>query len=559
MPATAPAPVASTTVADNSAFGGPTAAQAAAANTQLASQSTTPLLSTSSISRATTANNVATLNGAVANSYASNAQGPATPANPVASVQPGGASDNMLKPATTTTPAPVASTTAYTPPTGTTQTTLPGGATGYYNQANDTMTDANGNPLTYSQQAGGWIDPTTGVAPTATASSGGTDNANVDPSTDPAVASAVSGLPPSLQSLYASNLSALQSQQDNAKSVLAQAQATLANDPAAQAAIASIGAKYDQLIQAMTAKNAQVLGQAKSSTAAFGGLGVMSTSFLSNQMDAATQRISALTTEKNNAILAAQAAYGKEDLDAFNTAMSNYNDTIDKMNSALMDLNTAAEKAVSDQQAQQKLDMDAQTAQVTNDTKVSTANASYIAAQLAASGTDPSSYDYTALAKQLGISDPAMLASAVISATQDTTKANLDNANTADEINTRDITTADDQAKTAKTLATPSGTVADRLQTSIAAGQNNFVAGATTSDGTPVIDENGFATPTAWKQLIAQAPANGMTRQQFIDNYSQYIYTKSGSISAAYGLTPAEVKKITTAAPDTSSSYDFNG
>lgn len=564
----APAPVASTTVAENSAFGGPNAAQAAAANAQLASQSA-PLLSTSSASRATTANNVATLNGAINNAAVSNAKGAASPVNPIPTstgVQDGpnlpAKTASTTTPANTsiavTTPAPTTTPTVYTPPAGSTQTTLPSGVTGYYNQANDTMTDAKGNPLTYSTSVGAWIDPSTGAPPVASISANSNSNSGSGGLSDSAIASAVSALPPSMQAAYTANLTQQQSEQNYAYQTLQAAQATLANDPAATAAVNAIYAKYQTLIDQMNQKNKQVLGQSSSAVGAFGGLGVMSQGFLSDEADQASARISDLVSEQNAAVLAAQASYGKEDLDAFNTAMENYNKTIDSMNTALSDLSNAVDKQVTEQQAQQRLDLDTQTAQVTNDGKLATANAGQIASALTAQGVDLGSYDYSSLAQTLGISDPTTLGSAVIAAQQASAKANLDTANTQDEMQDRDITTSDDEAKTAKELAAPSGTEADRTQSAIAAGQSNFVLGAKLPDGTPIIDSSGYATPTAWKQLIAQAPANGLTRQQFIDNYSQYIYTKNGEISAAYGLTPAEVKKITTAAPDTSSAYSFN-
>lgn len=565
MTASAPAPVASTTVADNSAFGGPNAAQAAAANAQLASQSA-PLLVTSGASRATTANNVATLNNAVNNAAVSNATPvktttPATSTTtPNQTAQPAAAS--TAAPATNAAPVTTASpATPYTPPAGSTQTSLPGGGTGYYNQSTDTMTDANGKPLTFSQQTGSWIDPTTGMPPAATSSVSSTGQTGATApggSSDAAIDSAVSALPPSMQGLYQSTLTQQQSQQNYAYQTLQAAQATLANDPAATQAINAIYAKYQTLIDQMNQKNKQVLGSASSSVGAFGGLGVMSQGFLSDEADQASSRISALVSEQNAAVLQAQAAYGKEDLDAFNAAMDNYNKTIAGMNTALSNLSSAVDKQITEQQASQRLALDTQTAQVTNDGKVATANAAQIASQLKASGVDLGSYDYTALAKQLGITDPTTLGSAVMAASQTSDKNDLDTANVKDEISNRDTQTSLDIAKTNKELSAPSGTAADRLQSSISAGQSNFVSGAKLPDGTPIIDSSGYATPLAWKQLIAQAPANGLTRQQFIDNYSQYIYTKKGEVSAAYGLTPAEVKKITTTAPDTSSAYSFN-
>lgn len=100
-------------------------------------------------------------------------------------------------------------------------------------------------------------------------------------------------------------------------------------------------------------------------------------------------------------------------------------------------------------------------------------------------------------------------------------------------------------------------------QDKITAGVQNItsalVPGATMTDGTPVIDPNGFITPTAWKAAINQAPTNNLTRAQFISNFGHLLaptFDKngkpvSGSVSSEYGLTPAEQKIIDGTLPAT--------
>lgn len=584
MPTSAPPPVVpggNNSAATIAAANAGSVAAAAAANAKnsvtVPSSSTSstaaPLLTTSSASRATTANNVATLNNAVqnaavSNSYASNASGPASPSNPVASQQPGGASDNLNAPATTTTaPASTSTTTApaattstpaatYTPPAGATQTTLPNGATGYYNQSNDTMTDANGNPLTYSQQAGGWIDPTTGGAPVAGSSSSSSTSGGAAPGAteSPAsIAAAVSssGLSPSMQTLYQSTLTQQANEQAQAFATLQSAQATLANDPAATQAINAIYAQYQTLIDQMNQKNQQVLGKASASVGAFGGLGVMSQGFLSDEADDASQRIATLVSEQNSAVLAAQASYGKEDLDAFNTAMDNYNKTIDSMNTALSDLSDAVDKQVTEQQAQQRLDLDTQTAQVTNDGKIATANAGQIASALTAQGVDLGSYDYSSLAQTLGISDPTTLGSAVIAAQQASAKADLDTANTQDEMQDRDITTADSQATTAATIQKDAFDEANTKTTpaDFYSYANNLVTGTnpatgkpyTDGSGVPYADSNGFITPSGWKNLLSLATTNGVSQADLFSEYSNKLYASKAD---SYQLTPEQITEL---------------
>jgi len=470
---------------DDSAFGGPNAAQMAAAESAsdtkpVAQTSTTPLLTTSSASRSTTANNVSTINGAVSNAAAGNANaGTTTPTTlpPGTSVTP--ATSTTPATGSTTTPAP---TTTYTPPAGATETTLPGGATGYYTAATGTtpesMTDAQGNPLQYSNAVGTWIDPATG-APPATASSsssipGSTGGATAaDGTISPTVQSigditaslASTGLAPSLQSLYANNIQQQQQQQAQAYQTLEQAKATLANDPAALAAVAAINAKYQVLIDAMNLKNTQVLGKASNSVAAFGGLGTMSTNFMSDQMDAASSRIATIVSEQQNAVLTAQSAYGKEDLAAFNTAMTAYQKTITDMNTSLIALNTATDKQVTQTQAQAKIDLSTQNDQVANDVKTSTANAGSVYSYLVANGIDLSKPDALATpdavallqqeATAMGISDWNSLSGEVakyaLTANNDASLATSRTAATAD----RAQTTNDTNLKTQYTINKP--------------------------------------------------------------------------------------------------------
>lgn len=550
MPQTASAPQPTTTVADNSAFGGPNAAQAAAANAALAKAPSSPLLVTSAASRTTTAGNVASLNTAATNAAAGNAAA-VTPAagTPGSSTNGGPNAQKNTPTGTSVAPSSSTSSSTTTAPAGTTQVTLPSGAIGFYNQSNNTMTDSTGNPLTYNNATGAWIDPSTGVPPVAATpaasdSTDGTDSSGVN-ETD--IASAVSGLPPSLQAFYGSNLTQLAQQQQNAKNVLAQAQATLANDPAASAAVAAISAKYDVLIQAMNLKNKQVLGKASTSVGAFGGLGVMSTSFMSDEMDAASGRISNLVSEQQNAILAAQAAYSKEDLAAFNSAMDNYNKTITAMNTALSDLNTATDKAVTATQNQQKIDAAASKAAVTNDVTLSTNLGTAIAKNLSDAGvTDPTqvaSY-IQQMAQQYGITDPAILQSAVVKAQQDAQKASDTSANTLSEIQKRN------QPKVVSPKSTGGGTDGAYTYTGDdIATYTNFLNKGGTADGQSYAARgtDSYVDPGAYIYAYEDWIGNGGTPAGFIKKFPI-----TNVNPASYGELPAGLQpkaKTTAAAP----------
>lgn len=561
MSTSAPAaPVASTTVADNSAFGGPNAAQAAAANAVIAS---------SSASRATTTSNINTLQTAL-NNVPPPAGAPGSSTNGGANAQQNTSTGTSVAPSTqTTTTTPNtnsggSSGAAYTPPTGATQVSLPGGATGYYTPANGTtpesMTDSNGNALTYSQSAGGWIDPTTGSAPVA-APAGSSDGSDGGTDTN---ANAVSGLPTNLQGIAKANLDNLDNQYDQAQAAVTAAAANLANDPALAGAISSIQAQYKVLYDAMGLKNQQVLGRASSEVGAFGGLGVMSQSFLSDEMDSAQTRLSDIIAKEQSAIISAQAAYNKGDVAALNAATSQLKDAQTAKSAAVSELLTATNNAVKTAQAQQKIDQSATNSQITNDIKNAKGVADSLAAKLTASGvTDLSSYDYSDLASQLGISSPEILAAAVEAAGAAATKGSLANANVTSEITDRDSNAANTTTKTniavnkANNPTTAKGGGKDGAYTytsdDISTYTNLLNEGGTGPNGTKYAARgtDGFVDPGAYTAALSDWVSNGGTPVGFAKKFPVV-----GNVNpASYSALPAAIQPKAAA---TTSTYTTN-
>ncbi len=85
-------------------------------------------------------------------------------------------------------------------------------------------------------------------------------------------------------------------------------------------------------------------------------------------------------------------------------------------------------------------------------------------------------------------------------------------------------------------------TAAERQAAQLQAYSSAFVPGATLKDGTPIIDSNGYATPAAWKQAIADYPGD---RADFIKKYGYLLFAKGGVVDSKYGLTAQEQKLIT--------------
>lgn len=590
-PAAAPATIAPSgpQAADDSSFGGPSASQEAAAESAAgltsaqkagvaggyqtqASPGTpanSPLLTTSAQSRGTTAGNVSAFTAATT-------PPPQTTVTPTTQGEDTAAEDTTNPNNNTN-----GSQTAPTPPTSDAglptgySYTLPAAGTPYTTVAtaqgpayssqglqttspqqireqSGTYQGADGNYYYNSDSTPAPGPVPVGGNPTAPAaetdSSSSTDSSGVQATVaaggipSPADLDAL-GIPKSLQGLYISNLQNAQTEQTAAYQTLQEATALKNNDPAIAQAVASITASYQTLIDAQNKKNAQLLGRASASVGAFGGLGVMSQSFMSDEMNTASENIADLTGKMQTAILNSQSAIEKEDLTSFNDAMASYKTANSNMTTAIQDLMTAAKDQVTETQAQQKIDNAAANAQVANDLKNAKGVAAQVAATLAAAGADPTSYDFTDLAQQYGISDPDILASAVQTAAAANTKAGLANSNTQSEITDRDSNAADTTAKTNATLtkdaAAPKLTAAQAKSGTIS--YINSILSKKAADGTPYTAEGGFITPAGWKNILSIGAANGVSSATLFEEYSNKLFPAS---SADYELTPEQQAEV---------------
>lgn len=281
----------------------------------------------------------------------------------------------------------------------------------------------------------------TGKQDTTTGADGGTGSAGSSTaSTDPN-ADAVKGIKdPALAAQYKGALDNLDGQAADAKAQIQAAKDTLANDPAASAAIDAITQKYDVLINAMKAKNAQVLGKASTSVSAFGGLGQMSQNFLSAEQDRASQRVADLVSQEQGLILKAQIAYKNSDVKALNAAMTAYDRANSDKLSAINKLLTETDKQVKAVQDQQKIDAAAAKQQVATDISKSTNLGTGIAKNIADSGiTDQEQIDQyiASVAQEYGISNADILKNAVAKAQAAAAKDALSAKNTESIINKR--------------------------------------------------------------------------------------------------------------------------
>ena len=365
-----------------------------------------PLITTSSASRANTANNVSTLNTATSNLSSGQLTKNGIIATPSSTATAQNIADakaaGWVPATTTTTPAPAIAGGAASPA---------GGSSTSINGSGSGASPAGGSSTSIVDSNGNTIDTT--------------------------------GMDPGLVKSYTDTMTELDSQITSAKATLASASATLANDPAAAAAVANIQDSYEQQIELQQKKNAQMLGRSSMAVAAFGGLGQMSSDFLTTEQQNASDNIATITTKETSAVLAAQQAYQKGDLAAFNTASDNLTKLTQDKLSAIDKLMTASAAAVKSLQDQQKIDAANTKAQQASDIKLSTSVANSIAQTIKDEGlTDPATIKayIDGVAQAQGITDPTILESAVTTAQGTMAKTATATANTNSEIASRNKT-----------------------------------------------------------------------------------------------------------------------
>lgn len=394
--------------------------------------------------------------------------------------------------------------------------------------------------------------PASSATPGATAGSSGSSSADSDP-----YSAAVAGITdPGLAAQFKTSLQNIDSEISTAQSNIASVQARSLNDPAVTSIVSSIQAKYQQQIDLMKARNAQVIGQANTSVAAFGGLGTMSGSFLNNEQSQADERIQNLQDEEDSAIAQAQAAYLSQNAKDLNTAMTAYDDANKEKLTELGNLLTASGKQVSATQAQQKIDLQAQKDALASDVTTSTKIAAGVASNIKASGlTDPAQIkDYVAgIAAQYGISNPDILYSQVVSAGQTLDKNALGLTNTQNEIDTRTSNANNSSVRTdiaADKAANPTQSASEKKQSALdnlstIITTNNGGNPLPNTDGVPVVDKNGFITPEALKAALSSAPSEGLTEADVLTAVQPYLAKNSdGSVMSTYGLNAALTKLV---------------
>lgn len=393
------------------------------------------LLVTSSGSRAETAANTTALNTAKTGLAAGNTAITGT-----------GTPDPNTGKTTGTTGAPATPTTTATPDP---------------NAGNNVKTNADGSSFTKNADGSYTFTPSGGTpASGASAGTTGTDGGNSNAGTDGNNSSATdpsNALDPAIKQQYNDTIQNLTGSVNDAKSNLDAARATMTNDPALQTIIDGITQQYDKQIKLMTDKNSLVLGQVRTSIGAFGGLGQMSSNFLNEQQGRADARVNDLVAKEKDLIAKATVAQQTKDFKAFNEAVTAYSKANADKIKAINDLSSATNKAVTQAQNEVKIQQAAIKATTDRDIKVSTNLGKTMADTITASGvTDPAQIDayIKGMAQQYGITNPDILKSAYVKASQDQTKLDQGTAKNAISIaNTKSQIAARNKPKVTKAPA----------------------------------------------------------------------------------------------------------
>lgn len=406
--------------------------------------------------------------------------------------------------------------------------------------------------------ANGGAGATRGTSTTGQATAGKDANGNAvgatgyDGNTDPGSVFYNTGISPALQTEYQSSLDSQDQAVSSAQATLASATSTYSEDqagtnPAAIAAATAIQQQYAVLIQAMQAKNAQLIGRANSAVGAFGGLGVMDQSFMSDEMDLASQRLASIVAEEQSAIIKSNQAYESGDLKAFNDATTELKDAKDDKVTTLNKLLTAANDQVKNVQAQAKIDAANTKTKQANDIAASTKGAPGMVTALQNAGVksldDPSVANYIqAYATAYGISDIGILTGALSTAWQTAEKTNSTIAHTnAETIKTQTTSGAG-------TTKVKGGTDAGYTYTAddVTAAKNILQQGG---NGYAAAGSDGYSDPGAYTSLMNSWVSLGGTVAGFAKVFPPKTYVNPTS----YGLLPAAIQPKKSAA--TTSAY----
>lgn len=374
------------------------------------------------------------------------------------------------------------------------------------NNPDGSTTNTNGSTTTKSDDGGSvTTDPNDGTTSTTDAD-GNTSVTTSDGSV----------LDPSLKKQFDDNIAALSDAADNAKTVLDQAAATLADDPAAQNAAENIKSQYDVLINQMKAKNQILLGSINTNSARSGMLQYandMDSNFKSVEFDASVQRIADLVQQENNAVSKSNAAFKSGDVTAFDNATKAYQATLKDKQKAILDLNAAINTVVKQNAADIKAAQTAKTAQLTSDIKTATSVAAVMADTIAQSGiTDEDQIDeyIQKMADANGITNPNILKSALVTAQGKNTTTDLTNTRKQQVI---------DKAKNPTGKNTPT---TFKISQGIA---------KVTPQMESVKGDDGFIDPNQWVAARKNWETLGGSAASFKSNFIQYLNPASYTIA----------------------------
>ncbi len=271
----------------------------------------------------------------------------------------------------------------------------------------------------------------------------------------------------------------------------------------------------------MEEKNRILLGGYNMTVARNGGFQYsndMSSGFLSNEQDKASQRIADLTAQETDLVLKTKAAFKSGDLKAFNAATKAYEDANKDKLAAISSLLTATNNQTKLLQSENKAKALEAKQQITDDLRVSTSIGRTVADAILKSGvTDAKQIDayIEQMASENGISNPEVLKSAYLKEAAASSKDALAAKNTASIIAKRNAP----KTTTTKGGGTDGGY--NYTGNDVSTYTSFLNTGGTTPDGTAYAarGDDGFVDPGSYIYAYKDWVANGGTPQGFLKKF----------------------------------------
>lgn len=303
--------------------------------------------------------------------------------------------------------------------------------------------------------------------------------------------------------------------------------------------IDSINSKYTSLIEQQKEANKRAMGIVTTAGIRFGTARYapeIQASILSDEETQGLQKISKLESEKISLIIEAKQASLKNNFTVLNAKIEDYNKRKDEQQKELMKLKEKQDekdKENKKEERKQKQDI-----KITELYASGVTNEKDILSALVKAGFTTATLDD--IDKAVKVLEEKKIAESPDIKKFHELFPDMDVSTPAGQRQYLDWKAREGEAG----RADEKGTEQERVTKAVSNFNSALVVGAT-YEGINVIGQDGFIDPRVWKAALADAPAEGLSRKQFIENFGYLVNTKNDKTLTEYGLTAAEKKLIT--------------